>query len=118
MTLPAFHLWESAGPVVLSDRDANVAAARGLSQTAHDLGQMADSPIMERLDLKTNAITLYMATPKTLRMGWKSDAFAINQPAAQYVRFYYRDDTERALAYLARTTAEVEVTSHHLSDEL
>ena len=118
VTVPAAHLWKSASPVVLTDHDASVAAAQGLFLKLHNLGQLADSPILEKLDRKTNLATLWLATPKTLRTGNKADASVIERSAAQYVRFYYRGETPQALAHLAAITAEVEAAGHHLSDEL
>ncbi len=118
VTLPATHLWSSAGPVLLSDRDAAVKAVLALFRKAHDMGQMADSPVLEKMDRKTNVTTLWMATPKTLRTGGKTEGSAIEQPGAQFVRFYCRGTTQQALAHLAGITAEIEAAGHHLSNEL
>jgi pimeloyl-ACP methyl ester carboxylesterase len=118
VSLPESHCWESEHPVVLSNRDASVAAVKALFGKAHALGQMVDSPIMEKLDQKTNVMTLLLATPRTLRTGAQPDASAIDRPAAQYVRFYYRGVTKEALAYLAKITPEVQSAGHHLSDEV
>ncbi len=115
---PAAHLWGSAGPVHLAEHEASVAAVQALFRKAHDAGQMVDSPVMEKLDRRTNIMTLWLATPQTLRTGREIDAGAVVQPGAQYVRFYYRGTTQQALAHLTAITPEIEAAGHRLAHEL
>ena len=107
--------WQS-GPVQITDDNAVRQAAQSLFKKAHDLGELADSPILQRRDLKTSQVSLWMATPRTLRPNEGTDSMATILPSANYVRFYFRGTTQTAIAHLAEITGEVEAAGHHLSD--
>ena len=117
VVLPASSFWASE-PVSPADQDASGKPLSALFRKAHALGETVRTPVLEKLDRKTNIMTLCLAVPKTLRTGAKVDPTALARPAAQYVRFYFRGNTPEALAHLAKVTAEVEATGRHLADEL
>jgi len=115
ITLAAGSFWKTDS-LELANRDALRQGWLSLFKRAHDRGELADSPIIQRRDLKTKSASLWMATPKTLQRNAGPDPSATILPSAGYVRFYFRGKMENALAHLADISAEVEAAGHHLSD--
>ena len=114
---PAGQFWVSA-PVPLTDFEAQRAALPALFRKAHDQKETVDASIVQKLDVRTNAVTLWLPVPKSLRTSGNLDATAVARPATQCVRFYFRGETRQALAHLASLKAEVGAAGLHLSEEV
>ena len=114
ITLPTGTFWQSAA-VDPSNRDAQRQVAQSLFQKAHDRGQLADSPVLQKRELSAKAVSLWMATPHSLRLNTLADPTATTRPAGRYLRFYFRGNTEQALAHLAVISPEVEAAGQHLA---
>jgi pimeloyl-ACP methyl ester carboxylesterase len=110
----AGSFWQS-GPVDPSNLDAVRQAGQSFFKRAHDLGELVDAPTVQRRDLKANTASLWIATPRTLQRNPVADPTATILPSAQYVRFYGRGKTEKALAHVVKISAEVEAAGHRLS---
>ncbi len=117
ITFTGGTFWQS-GPVDVTDQDAIRRAAQSLFQKVHDCGELADAPIIQKRAPKTNVMTLWLATPKTLRLNAAPDPAATIVPPARYVRFYFRGTTAKALAHLADVAAEIEAADNHLSEAI
>jgi hypothetical protein len=109
--------WQS-DPVEVTNQDAIRQAAQSLFQRVHASGELADAPLIQKRAPKTNVMTLWLATPKPLRLNAAPDPAATIVPPARYVRFYFRGPTAKALAHLTEIAAEVEAAGHHLADAI
>jgi len=117
LAVPAGRFWVSA-PAPFSSREAQRAAALPLFRQAEDRQGLADALLQLKLDRQTNAVTLWLPVPQSLRSGAKVDLAAVARPAASCVRFYFRGETKLALAHVDRLTAEIEAAGLHPSGEL
>jgi hypothetical protein len=117
VSVPAASYWSSE-PVLRADRDAMGRAMVVLFRKVRDFHERADAPLQQKTDRSANNVTLWLRVPRTLRSGTRADATAVTLPAAKFVRFYFRGETQAALAHLEKLTAEVETAGHHLTDEL
>jgi predicted esterase len=117
ISVPAGYYW-SSGTATLTDRGASLREVRGLFDKARARGELADAPIVLKLDPKTQAVSFSLEVPKTLRTGAKPDATATAMPASRCLRFYFRGEMPKGFAHLEEIRAEVGRAGHALSDDL
>lgn len=113
---PGGRFWPS-DPQATTDDEALRRAAQTLFKKVHDLGELVDSPLQQERDLKPHTVRFWLAIPKTLQPDPRLDSTAVDLPPAKYVRFYFRGETEKALAHLATVAAEAEAAGHRLRSE-
>ncbi len=99
------HYWKSE-PVAMGDRDASLRAVQTLFHEARAHGERVDSPLIERLETKSNLVTFWLAAPGRLQRNDAPPAGTVAVPAARYIRWYFRGETPKALEHAARVAAE------------
>jgi hypothetical protein len=85
-----------------------------LFKKAHDLGELADAPLQEETNLKTHSVKFWLAVPKSLQPNPSIEPTAVDRPPRRYARFFFRGETDRALAHLAAVAAEAQAAGHRL----
>jgi pimeloyl-ACP methyl ester carboxylesterase len=116
MAAPGGRSW-SSDPQEAKDDAAGLRAVHALFKKLHDFGELADSPVQLERDLKNHTVRYWLAIPRTLQPDPRMASSAIEVPAAKYLRFYFRGETEKALAHLATVVAEAEAAGHRLRSE-
>jgi hypothetical protein len=116
ITSPGGRFWPS-DPQETRDDAALRRAAQNLFKKVHDLGELVDAPLQQERDLKTHTVRFWLAVPQTLQPDPRIDSTVVNVPPAKFVRFYFRGETENALAHLATVAAEAEAAGHRLRSE-
>lgn len=116
MASPGGRFW-SSDPQGAKDDAAGLQAVHALFTKVHDLGEQVDSPLQLEMDLKNHTVRYRLAIPRTLQPSAPLAATAVEVPPAKYVRFYFRGETEKALAHLTTVVAEAEAAGHRLRSE-
>ena len=111
---PGGRFWTSETPVMMQDREASRSAVLALFKKAHDLGELADAPLQEETNLKTHSVKFWLAVPKSLQPNPSIEATAVDRPPRKFARFFFRGETDRALAHLAAVAAEAQAAGHRL----
>jgi pimeloyl-ACP methyl ester carboxylesterase len=117
MTVPATPSWKSQ-PLDLSSGNAFRAASAVLFQKAHARGDLVDSPIRREMEANSNLTTLWLAVPKSLHNSGQTDPSTVDFPRTQVERFYFRGETQRALAHLKEIDGGADAGGHALSGRI
>jgi hypothetical protein len=114
ISLPARQAWKT-GPL---KPDQVRQADHSLFDHVHARGEIVDSPVRFETDLKTGAVTLWLARPRELRSTKDADPSLVTLPAGKFLRFYFRGETAKALEHLQAIAPAIVASGHSLADKV